>query len=137
MPRALPTVLTPHPLEAARLLGSDARAVQADRLHMARRLADELQAIVLLKGSGSVIAAPGRVPEINRNGNAALATAGTGDVLAGWIGATWAAGGDACIDGAWRATLASAWRHGAAADAHGTRAPLRAADLIEAMHARD
>lgn len=130
-----PTVLTPHPLEAARLLGaSDVRAVQADRLRAAQTLADDLAALVLLKGSGSVIAAPASVPHINPTGNAALASAGTGDVLAGWIGGEWSAvTRDA--DGAWHATVASAWRHGAAADAAGAERPLRASDLIDAMHA--
>jgi ADP-dependent NAD(P)H-hydrate dehydratase / NAD(P)H-hydrate epimerase len=84
--RGLPTVLTPHPLEAARLLSSDARAVQSDRRAAAQALADEFNAVVLLKGSGTVIAGPGLPPFINPTGNAALATAGTGDVLAGWIG---------------------------------------------------
>jgi hydroxyethylthiazole kinase-like uncharacterized protein yjeF len=132
--RGQPTVLTPHPLEAARLLGhGDARAVQADRLGTAQRLADELAAVVLLKGSGTIVAAPGLVPHINATGNAALATAGTGDVLAGWIGGAWAASADA--DGAWRAALASAWRHGAAADARGDQRVLRASALIDAMAA--
>ena len=69
--------------------------VQADRLRSARALAERFGCVVLLKGSGSVIAAPGRVPHINPTGNAALATAGTGDVLAGWIGGLWAQDGGA------------------------------------------
>lgn len=84
-----PTVLTPHPLEAARLLGTSAAHVQSNRLQAARTLADRFQAVVVLKGSGSVIAAPGTLPWINPTGNAALATPGSGDVLAGWIGALW------------------------------------------------
>ena len=85
--RHKPTVLTPHPLEAARLLGCGTADVQADRLAAARQLADRFACCVVLKGSGSVIAAPGQVPQINPSGNALLATAGTGDVLAGLIGA--------------------------------------------------
>jgi len=90
--RRLATVLTPHPLEAARLLASDARQVQADRLHAARTLAERLACTVVLKGSGSVIAAPGHTPRLNATGNARLATPGSGDVLAGLIGARLAAG---------------------------------------------
>lgn len=85
----LPTVLTPHPLEAARLLGCSAAEVQADRLHAARSLASSTGAVVVLKGSGSLIAAPDAIPWINTSGNAALATPGSGDVLSGWIAGLW------------------------------------------------
>lgn len=88
------TAITPHPLEAARLLGSTTAQVQAQRLRAAQTLADELQCVCVLKGSGSVIAAPGQVPVINPTGNARLATAGTGDVLAGLLGAALAAATD-------------------------------------------
>ena len=81
------TVLTPHPLEAARLLGSTTQAVQADRLAAAQLLAERFCAVVVLKGSGTVVAAPGELSCINATGNALLATAGTGDVLAGMVGA--------------------------------------------------
>ncbi|GAO27349.1 carbohydrate kinase [Alicycliphilus sp. B1] len=81
------TVLTPHPLEAARLLACDTAAVQADRLAAARALADRFGCTALLKGSGSVVATPGQPPRINPTGNALLATGGTGDVLAGLAGA--------------------------------------------------
>ena len=81
------TVLTPHPLEAARLLGTDSAAVQADRVRAAATLAQRLGSVVVLKGSGTVIAAPGVTPIINASGDGLLATAGTGDVLAGLIGA--------------------------------------------------
>ncbi len=87
--RGAGTVLTPHPLEAARLLGWDVAEVQADRLRTARSLADLTGTVVVLKGSGTVIARPGASPWINPTGNAALATPGSGDVLAGWIGALW------------------------------------------------
>lgn len=86
------TVLTPHPLEAARLLGTTSAGIQRDRLAAARRLAQGFQCTVVLKGSGTVVAAPNLVPCINPTGNARLATAGTGDVLAGAIGAALAAG---------------------------------------------
>lgn len=81
------TVLTPHPLEAARLLGSTVAQVQADRLGAARTLAAQWACTVVLKGSGSVVASPGQAPTLNPTGNARLATAGTGDVLAGLLGA--------------------------------------------------
>lgn len=105
------TVLTPHPLEAARLLGSATSDVQADRLRAARELAQRFACVVVLKGSGTVIAAPGCVPAINPTGNALLATAGTGDVLAGMIGSR-LAGGAAAFD----AACGAVWQHGFAAD---------------------
>ncbi len=134
--RGATALLTPHPLEAARLLGSSTAAVQADRLAAATTLAQQWQAVVVLKGSGSVIAAPGRTPWVNTSGNAALASAGSGDVLAGWAGALWAQQADAGLDGAWFAARAAVWLHGHAADrAAGESAltALRAGDLIEAM----
>ena len=90
--RGYSTVLTPHPLEAARLAGIDAAAVQADRLKAARQLAERFQCVVVLKGSGTVIASPDQQIRINATGNALLATAGTGDVLAGMLGACLASG---------------------------------------------
>ncbi len=125
----LDTVLTPHPLEAARLLGSDAKHVQADRLGAARALAERFQCSIVLKGSGSVVTAPGTTPFINSTGNASLATAGTGDVLAGWLGGHWAAHGGTGLEAAVHTT----WLHGYAAQQEHDQ-PLRAADLVEAMH---
>ena len=90
--RGYSTVLTPHPLEAARLLDVSTADIQADRLKAARQLAEHFQAVVVLKGSGTVIAAPGQTSCVNSNGNARLATAGTGDVLAGMVGAALASG---------------------------------------------
>lgn len=133
------TVLTPHPLEAARLLFSDAVAVQADRLAAAQALADSLGSIVLLKGSGSVVAAPGRRPWINASGNAALAAPGSGDVLAGWIAGLWAQQGADPANGGWFAARAGAWLHGRAVDRRlalqpGLAAvPVRAGDLPDLM----
>jgi ADP-dependent NAD(P)H-hydrate dehydratase / NAD(P)H-hydrate epimerase len=85
--RQKPTVLTPHPLEAARLLNCTAKDVQHNRLHAAQQLATTFQCVVVLKGSGSIIASPHHTTVINGSGNALLATAGTGDVLAGLMGA--------------------------------------------------
>lgn len=83
--RGWTTVLTPHPLEAARLLASDTASVMADRLRAAQSIAERFGVLCVLKGSGTALAAPGEVPRLNPTGNAALATAGTGDVLAGMI----------------------------------------------------
>ena len=107
----LPRVMTPHPLEAARVLGSNVADVQRDRLAAAHALAAQWQSVVVLKGSGTVIAAPGEPPAINPTGNAALATAGTGDVLAGMAGALLAQGMPPRA-----AAQAAVWIHGRAAD---------------------
>ncbi|WP_347880327.1 NAD(P)H-hydrate dehydratase [Ottowia testudinis] len=122
------TVLTPHPLEAARLLGTGTRTVQGDRLRAAMELAERFRCGVVLKGSGSVIAAPGQVPRINPTGNARLATAGTGDVLAGLAGALLAGGGDA-----FGAACAAAYRHGALANAWPADSALTAGALARRL----
>ena len=127
-----PTILTPHPLEAARLLGTTAAAVQADRLRAARALADGLGAVVVLKGSGTVVAGPGRPTALNATGNASLATGGTGDVLAGWIGGDWAAWGGDGLETAEQVARAGVELHGAAADAAPHQA-VRALELVQAM----
>jgi NAD(P)H-hydrate epimerase len=80
-------VLTPHPGEAARLLGCDVAAIGADRVGAARRLAARSGAVALLKGARSVIAAPDGEVWINPTGGPGLGTGGTGDVLAGLVGA--------------------------------------------------
>ncbi len=118
------TVLTPHPLEAARLLGVTATQVQHNRLAAAGELAQRHGCTVVLKGSGTVIAAPGQIPAINPTGNARLATAGTGDVLAGMIGARLAAGTPA-----FQAACESVYRHGLAADQWSDSMPLTAGAL--------
>ncbi|KAI1694494.1 carbohydrate kinase domain-containing protein [Ditylenchus destructor] len=93
-----------------------------------KQLASRFAATVVLKGSGSVVASPGRRPGINSTGSSALATAGSGDVLAGWMGGLWAQSpGIATHE---LARTAVAW-HGAAAQGHA--GPLLATDLIEAM----
>ena len=128
------TVLTPHPLEAARLLNRETAEVQSDRLQAAQTLADRLEAVVVLKGSGSVIAGPGLLPFVNPTGDAALATAGTGDVLAGWIGGLWAQRAEQRrIEDLQRLAAGAVHAHGAAAET-GREPLLRAGDLIERMH---
>lgn len=85
------SVLTPHPLEAARLLDCSVAALQGDRLGAARTLSTRYGCTALLKGSGSIVCGPmaDALPSVNASGNAALATPGSGDVLAGVIGAFW------------------------------------------------
>uniref|UniRef100_UPI0025CCA379 NAD(P)H-hydrate dehydratase n=1 Tax=Sphaerotilus sp. TaxID=2093942 RepID=UPI0025CCA379 len=143
--RGLPTVLTPHPLEAARLLGCSAAEVQADRFHAVRTLASRLGAAVVLKGSGSLVVLPdaGAIAWINTSGNAALATPGSGDVLAGWIAGLWSqlAGGREGLDVAQRwsdaewAARQAVYRHGLRAEQHSaTGSVLVASRLIPDGH---
>ena len=106
------TVLTPHPLEAARLLDCSTSQVQANRFHAVQALAERFHCTVVLKGSGSIIATPGQAPVVNPTGNARLATAGTGDVLAGMLGARLAQGLTAQ-----QAAQQAVWWHGRLADA--------------------
>jgi hydroxyethylthiazole kinase-like uncharacterized protein yjeF len=110
-----PTVLTPHPLEAARLLGCNTAQVQNDRLKAAQELAERFQCCVVLKGSGTVIAAPGHTPRINITGNGRLAIGGTGDVLAGLVGARMAQGPNT-LEAAFEAACAAVAQHGQVAD---------------------
>ena len=128
--RGQATVITPHPLEAARLLGCGVAQVQADRLAQGMNLARRYHCTAVLKGSGTVVATEGELPSINPSGNARLATAGSGDVLAGWVAGSWRA-----TAGAQATAVAAVWRHGTAAEHGDVRLPLRAGDLIEAMAA--
>ena len=107
----LATVMTPHPLEAARLLGISTSDIQSDRLAAARKLAQHFNAVVVLKGAGSIIARPDGSAVINPTGNPALATGGSGDVLSGICGALLAQGWPD-----WHAALGAVWLHGSAAD---------------------
>lgn len=108
--RRAATVLTPHPGEGARLLATSAAVIQADRLGAARELARRARAVAVLKGAGTLVAAPSGEVAVNPTGTPLLATAGSGDVLAGLIGAL-LAGGLAPR----AAAVAGAWLHGAAA----------------------
>ena len=109
--RDAPTIMTPHPTEAARLAGTDTAAIQADRVRAAQALCARFHANVVVKGAGSVLAHPDGTWDINASGNAGLASAGTGDVLAGFVGAFLAQG----IEGKASLRLAVCL-HGAAAD---------------------
>ena len=126
-----PLVLTPHPGEAARLAGTTASAVQADRLGTARRLAAATGAVVVLKGRRTVVAGPDGAAAINGTGNPGMATAGTGDALTGIVGALLARGLSA-----FDAARLGTYVHGAAGDRAAARFGedgLIAGDLIEAL----
>lgn len=110
--RAAAALLTPHPTEAARLLDATTEAVQRDRVSAAVQLAKTYRSGVVLKGAGSVCAWPDGTWAINTSGNAGLASAGTGDVLSGILGALIAQG--AAPESALEAGV---YLHGAAADA--------------------
>jgi len=109
--RQAPTLLTPHPAEAARLLERSVAAIQSDRIGAAQEIAERFNAFVALKGCGTVLARPDGGWRINANGNPGLATAGSGDVLTGIIVALLAQGWDADA-----ALAGGVHLHGAAAD---------------------
>jgi hydroxyethylthiazole kinase-like uncharacterized protein yjeF len=129
------TVLTPHPLEAARLLQVSAADIQLDRIARARDLATRYRSMIVLKGAGSVaVHVDGRCA-INPTGGPGLATAGTGDVLAGLLGGLLAQHFDP-----WQATLAATWLHGRAGEGRdvgvvASDLPLRAADELARLRA--
>jgi hydroxyethylthiazole kinase-like uncharacterized protein yjeF len=124
--RKADTLLTPHPGEAARLLDASIAEVQADRLASARRIAQALNAHVVLKGNGSVLVARDGHWFINTTGNPGMASAGMGDVLSGMLGALLAQklSGEAAL-------VLGVHLHGAAADAAGHGVGLTASELIE------
>ncbi|HTX28606.1 MAG TPA: NAD(P)H-hydrate dehydratase [Streptosporangiaceae bacterium] len=149
LPRAAPTLITPHAGELARLLGTDAARVEARRLEHARRAAGKLGVTVLLKGSTTVIVPPpadsggsgDRPVFVNPTGTPWLATAGTGDVLSGLAGSLLAQGLEPAHAG-----IAAAYLHGLAARlaaasggpdrpwVHG-EAPIGASDVVRALPA--
>jgi ADP-dependent NAD(P)H-hydrate dehydratase / NAD(P)H-hydrate epimerase len=131
-PRALPAkiVLTPHPGEAGRLLGIPTAEVQADRFDAARRLARKYEAVVVLKGNGSLIAAPDGTVAVCPWGNPGMASGGMGDTLTGIIAGLLGQGCDPC-----EAACLGVGLHARAADAaarHGERG-LLAGDLLEPL----
>ncbi|GAA4138286.1 NAD(P)H-hydrate dehydratase [Actinomadura keratinilytica] len=137
--REAPTVLTPHAGELGRILGVERELVEARRLEHVRRAASELSATVLLKGSTTLVAEEDRPVRVNPTGTPRLATAGTGDVLSGLIGAL-LAGGMSALD----AAAAGAYLHGLAAriaargpvgdgTGHSSEAPISAGDVITAL----
>ena len=114
------TILTPHPGEAARLLGITTKDVQADRFAAAYALVERFGCVVVLKGAGTIIAAPEHVPHVIAAGNPGMAVGGMGDVLTGVIAALRAQGFDA-IDGACCGALLHAVAGDAAAHEGGER----------------
>ncbi|MCW5806894.1 MAG: NAD(P)H-hydrate dehydratase, partial [Deltaproteobacteria bacterium] len=129
-----PVVITPHPGEAARLLGTTTAAIEGDRLAAARALAARTHATVVLKGARTIIC-DGMLADdhctINPSGGPALATAGSGDVLAGTI-AAFLAQGVATTDAACLATYAHGRAGEALATVHGTRGVM-SSDLPDAI----
>lgn len=109
--RRAPTLLTPHPAEAGRLLATDSDSVQGDRVTAAVAIARRYGALVTLKGCGSVIAAPDGRWFINSTGHPGMASAGMGDILTGQLASLLAQGWEAEA-----AMLAAVHLHGAAAD---------------------
>ncbi|HEY6077125.1 MAG TPA: NAD(P)H-hydrate dehydratase [Gaiella sp.] len=126
--RDAPTVLTPHAGELARLLDTDSAWVSAHRLDAAARCADRFGAVVVLKGADTIVRAPDGRTVVCDVGPPSLATAGTGDVLTGVLGAFLAKGLDATD-----AAVAAAVAHGLAARAVPHQAGLIASDVVEAL----
>jgi NAD(P)H-hydrate epimerase len=129
--RSAPTVVTPHPGEMARLIGSEAAEVQRRRLEVALEFAAQSGAVVVLKGHRTVVAGPDGRAAVNPTGNPGMATGGTGDVLSGILGALLARGLEP-----WVAATAAVYVHGLAGDVAARRLgqeSLLAGDLIEAL----
>jgi NAD(P)H-hydrate epimerase len=129
--RNAPTIITPHPGEMARLIGSTSLDVQHRRLETARTLSVETGLVCILKGHRTVVSDADGKAAINPTGNAGMATAGTGDVLAGIVGALLARRLPA-----WTAATAAVYLHGRAGDRaveeHGAEG-LAAGDLVSAL----
>ncbi len=106
-----PRILTPHPGEMARLTGVSSRDIQQNRIHAAMELAGKVNGYVILKGAGTIVAAPDGRVAVNSSGNPGMATGGMGDVLAGMIGGLLAQGLSP-----WKACCLAVFIHGLAAD---------------------
>jgi ADP-dependent NAD(P)H-hydrate dehydratase / NAD(P)H-hydrate epimerase len=130
--RDRPLVLTPHPGEMSRLTGMSIKAIQADRLNIARKFAGEHRLVLVLKGNNTIVALPGGQAWVNPTGNPGMATGGTGDILTGITAGLIAQ----LPDDVARATLAAVYLHGlagdVAADTMGERS-LIATDLLTAL----
>jgi NAD(P)H-hydrate epimerase len=130
--RKAPVVLTPHPGEMARLAGLSVAEVQRDRIALARSYAQQHQVVLVLKGAGSVVAAPSGAVYLNTTGNPGMATGGTGDVLAGLIGSLLAQGFSAE-----QAAALGVYTHGEAGDRAAAKrsspASLIAGDLLDEL----
>jgi hydroxyethylthiazole kinase-like uncharacterized protein yjeF len=125
-------ILTPHPGEAGRLLGSSAPEIQRDRLGALDRLIERYHGTVVLKGAGTLVGASGRTPGLCERGNPGMATAGTGDVLTGAIAGILAQ----CRD-PWAAARIGVLVHAMAGDAaarSGGERGVLASDLVRELH---
>jgi len=129
-PLGVPALLTPHAGELARMLGVDREEVEAQQLRFAREAAARFEAVLLLKGRHTLVAAPDGRVRVSTSGVPWLATAGAGDVLAGVCGALVAAGLDAFDAGS-----VGAWLHGAAAVEAGHGGPVTAPDVARGVPA--
>jgi hydroxyethylthiazole kinase-like uncharacterized protein yjeF len=129
--RSQATIVTPHPGEMARLMGTSPHELQKRRLEGARALAVETGAVVVLKGQRTIVAEASGRAAVNPSGNAGMATAGTGDVLSGVVGALLARGLTA-----WTSATAAVHLHGLAGDLaarrHGQES-LMAGDVVDAL----
>jgi hydroxyethylthiazole kinase-like uncharacterized protein yjeF len=123
-------ILTPHPGEAARLLGRSPAEVQADRLGSVRALVDRFGGVAVLKGAASLVLGPSGLPWVCTAGNPGMATAGMGDVLTGVVAAVWAQHRDAEA-----AAAVGVLVHAAAGDlaARGGERGLLATDVIDRL----
>lgn len=128
--RSYPTVLTPHAGELARLLDCDSERIDAHRLDAAREAAERYGAVVLLKGAGTIVHAPGGSAIVCDTGPPSLATAGTGDVLTGVVASFLAKGLDAAT-----AAAAAATAHGLAAASVRDQPGLVASDVVAGLPA--
>lgn len=141
--REAATILTPHPGEAARLLGVSATEINLDRVAAARRLAERAGSVVVLKGAATVVTAPDGRTLVTPTGSSALATGGTGDVLTGVIAALLAqAPGERAASGKkggtdpFEVAALGAWLHGRAGDrvaARLGRAGVLAGDVVDEL----
>lgn len=126
LPLAAGSIITPHPGEAARLLGISTEAVQADRSWAALKLARKYAAVCVLKGAGTLVADPAGQLALCQRGHPAMAGAGLGDVLSGVLGALLAQGMPA-----WDAACLGVWLHACAGERLGVQGRgLAASDLI-------
>jgi hydroxyethylthiazole kinase-like uncharacterized protein yjeF len=127
-PLAVPALLTPHAGELARMLGVTREQVEAEQLRFAREAAERFASVVLLKGRHTIVAAPDGRARVTTVGPPWLATAGSGDVLAGLCGALLAAGLSPYDAGS-----VGSWLHGAAAEQAGAGGPITAMDVAHTL----
>ncbi len=126
--KSRPALLTPHAGEAARLLACRTEDVVARPFETASALSEQSGAVVLLKGVPTIVATPGGACYVSARGTPALATAGSGDVLAGIVATILAQSGDAAV-----AAGIGAWAHGRAAELANAARPVRGTVLADVL----